>query len=153
MNENRNISGPIWGLIIGGALGSIIALLYAPKPGRELRSDIGKKTTEIINDSKKKTGELWAGAKTKAGTMLEGANSFLSTGKEKILTEAEKVKEAFKAGAEAYSEERSGDTESKRMGTGTTGTTTGTSSSGSTGSGRTSGSTHTTTTRGSQSRS
>jgi gas vesicle protein len=125
MSENRNIRGPIWGLLIGGAIGSVIALLYAPKPGKDLRSDISKKTNELVQDGKKKTNELWTNTKSKAGKMLEGANSMLSTGKEKLVTEAEKVKEAFKAGAEAYSEERS-DTGLNR--TSTTGTTTGTKS-------------------------
>ncbi|RPI15795.1 MAG: YtxH domain-containing protein [Ignavibacteriae bacterium] len=117
MSENRNIGGTIWGFIIGGALGSIIALLYAPKPGKDLRTDISKKTTEIINDGKKLSGEIWENTKTKAGSIYEGAGHMLSTGKDKLMNRADKVKEAIKAGAEVYNEERAGNGNTNTMST------------------------------------
>jgi gas vesicle protein len=108
MAENKNMSGTIWGFIIGGVIGSIVALLYAPKPGKELRTDITKRTNEIIEDGKKKSVELWETTKTKAGSMIDSAGNLFISGKEKIVTEAEKMKGAIKAGADAYGEERAG---------------------------------------------
>jgi len=41
----RNGIGFIKGLLIGGVVGSGFALLYAPKSGKKIRYDIGKKVT------------------------------------------------------------------------------------------------------------
>lgn len=105
MSENRRIGGTFWGFVIGGAIGGIIALLYAPKPGKQLRNDISKKTNEILEDGKKKSSELWESTKTKAGTMIDSAGHLFVTGREKVMSEAEKVKAAIKAGTDAYGEE------------------------------------------------
>lgn len=40
------------GLLIGGLLGAAAALLYAPKPGRELRGDIADKVSTVTDKSK-----------------------------------------------------------------------------------------------------
>jgi gas vesicle protein len=50
------------GLLIGGALGALAGILFAPKSGKELRSDIKKKGNEIIKDGK----EIYADASAKA---------------------------------------------------------------------------------------
>ncbi|KUG22662.1 hypothetical protein ASZ90_007557 [hydrocarbon metagenome] len=50
------------GLFIGGALGALAGILFAPKSGKELRSDIKDKGNKILNDGK----EIYADASTKA---------------------------------------------------------------------------------------
>ena len=40
------------GLLIGGALGALAGILFAPKSGKKLRSDIREKGREILNDGK-----------------------------------------------------------------------------------------------------
>jgi gas vesicle protein len=50
------------GLLIGGALGALAGVLFAPKSGKELRSDIKKKGNKIIKDGQ----EIYADASTKA---------------------------------------------------------------------------------------
>jgi gas vesicle protein len=50
------------GLFIGGALGALAGILFAPKSGKELRSDIKKKGNKIIKDGQ----EIYADASTKA---------------------------------------------------------------------------------------
>jgi gas vesicle protein len=50
------------GLLIGGALGALAGILFAPKSGKELRSDIKKKGNKIIKDGQ----ESYADASTKA---------------------------------------------------------------------------------------
>jgi gas vesicle protein len=51
------------GLLIGGALGALAGILFAPKSGKKLRADIREKGNEILNDGKKIYAD--AGAKTK----------------------------------------------------------------------------------------
>ena len=50
------------GLFIGGALGALAGILFAPKSGKDLRSDIKDKGNKILNDGK----EIYADASTKA---------------------------------------------------------------------------------------
>ena len=38
----------IGGLIIGGLVGAVIGILYAPKSGKETREEIGRKTDELL---------------------------------------------------------------------------------------------------------
>lgn len=92
--------------LVGGAVGSVIALLYTPKSGRHLRNDISRKTNEFIEESKKITSDTWNGAKEIAESHLDNANDFLNTGVEKIMRKTEKLKGAFKSGINAYNEER-----------------------------------------------
>ena len=50
------------GLLIGGTLGAVAGILFAPKSGKELRSDIKKKGDKILKDGK----EIYEDAGTKA---------------------------------------------------------------------------------------
>ena len=54
------------GLLIGGALGALAGILFAPKSGKKLRSDIREKGREILNDGK----EIYADASTKAKEII-----------------------------------------------------------------------------------
>ncbi|MBL8008284.1 MAG: YtxH domain-containing protein [Ignavibacteria bacterium] len=136
MDENKTAKGLILGFVTGGIVGAAIALLYAPKPGRELRNDIRlkkdellddtseylqiakTKATDLINEGRRKSEELISDAKKKAGTLIDDANSILNdakekatttigTTKEKIANESDRVKDAFKAGLDAFNQEKS----------------------------------------------
>jgi len=119
--------GLLIGLLTGGAIGAMLALLYAPKSGREFREEIKRKSGEalegadqylevakskavdIINEGKKKSERLISDAKKHAGTLLADAEKILTTAKEKggsVVEEGEKVKTAFRAGVQAYKDER-----------------------------------------------
>ncbi len=136
MSEERGLAkGLFIGLLAGGAVGGILALLYAPKSGKELRADIRQKKDElmddadeyldiakhkaqdIINEGKKRSEQLISDAKKKAGSLLDDANQILNVAKEKttnsydqakekIADESAKIKDAIKAGVDAYKEER-----------------------------------------------
>jgi gas vesicle protein len=54
------------GLLIGGALGALAGILFAPKSGKELRSDIKEKGSEVLKDGK----EIYADASTKAKEII-----------------------------------------------------------------------------------
>ena len=54
------------GLLIGGAIGVLAGLLFALKSGKELRSDIKEKGSEILKDGK----EIYDDANTKAKEII-----------------------------------------------------------------------------------
>jgi len=93
----KRINGFFMSFLLGGAIGSVIALLYAPKQGRLLRNDISRKTNDLIEEGKKITFDSWNSAKGKAESTIESANDFLNTGKEKIARKTEKIKGALQS--------------------------------------------------------
>lgn len=54
MNKDHAIGVGI-GLLAGAAIGGIIALLYAPRPGKETRELIKDKATDAVDAVKTKT--------------------------------------------------------------------------------------------------
>jgi gas vesicle protein len=57
------------GLLIGGALGALAGILFAPKSGKELRSDLKEKGSEVLKDTK----EIYVDASTKVREIIEEA--------------------------------------------------------------------------------
>jgi gas vesicle protein len=55
------------GFLIGGAIGAVAALLFAPKSGTELRADIRRKSREVYDETEEALGE-W---KTQAAEVVE----------------------------------------------------------------------------------
>ncbi|ULO05743.1 YtxH domain-containing protein [Paenibacillus sp. 19GGS1-52] len=60
----------LWGAVVGSVVGSVTALLFAPKPGKELRKDIAEgtastleKAQEIATQAGDKSVELYSKAK------------------------------------------------------------------------------------------
>jgi gas vesicle protein len=112
--------GLLIGLLAGGVIGAVVALLYAPKPGKELRADIKTKAgefiddaeeavavaktkaVEIINEGKKRSESLITEAKKRAESLLGDAEKILTEAKDRVGTEESRIKDAVKAGAEAY---------------------------------------------------
>jgi gas vesicle protein len=104
-------------LIIGGGIGAILALLFAPKSGVELREDIadvtrkglekgreaagqvGNYAGEYYEVAKDKTGELYNAAQEKAGELAGRA-------KDVATRTANPFTAAIDAGKKAYYEEK-----------------------------------------------
>ncbi|MDQ3020911.1 MAG: YtxH domain-containing protein [Bacteroidota bacterium] len=135
MDEHKTAKGLLLGFVTGGIVGASLALLFAPKSGKELRGDIKTKKDEflddtseylqiaktkasdLINEGKRKSEELISDAKKKASSLIGDANSILNDAKqkatntlgstkEKLSGETERVKDAFKAGIEAFNQEK-----------------------------------------------
>jgi gas vesicle protein len=131
MSENNVGKGLLIGFLAGGAIGAVLALLYAPKSGKELRGDIKEKADEylgeaekyiadakdkakdMINEGKKKSEKLISDAKVKSEELLKDAekifgeakvkaSSAINTGKENLESESGRLKDAVKAGVDAY---------------------------------------------------
>ncbi|PKN66604.1 MAG: YtxH domain-containing protein [Deltaproteobacteria bacterium HGW-Deltaproteobacteria-12] len=70
MDEQEKPQGHFFtGLLIGGALGVLAGILFAPKSGKELRSDIKEKGGAAFRDAK----EIYADAGTKTKEIIEEA--------------------------------------------------------------------------------
>ncbi len=70
MAEQENQQGHFFmGFLIGGVLGVLAGIFFAPKSGKELRSDIKEKGSEVLKDGK----EIYADASTKAKEIIEEA--------------------------------------------------------------------------------
>jgi len=79
MSSAKKIS--IVGFLIGAAAGSIIALLYAPKSGKELRSDIKNGTSDLLKKAAKRRDEIINKAKVVANTLNEKGEQLISSTK------------------------------------------------------------------------
>ncbi len=92
--------------LLGAGLGAIVALLFAPKSGRELREDIADTTrrgvdraSEGYQTAKERARELADKGREKASELIEHTKS--GVGKQK-----ERLSAALDAGKAAYLEER-----------------------------------------------
>jgi gas vesicle protein len=126
MSEEKNgiVKGLLIGFLAGSVVGAIAALLYAPKSGKELRSDIKKKagdfagdaseymrsartkTVDLINQGKNRSEQLISEAKQKAEHIMDDAEKVLTGIKERSSGEGGKIKAAFRAGMDAYKDEK-----------------------------------------------
>jgi gas vesicle protein len=104
-------------LLIGGGIGAIIALLFAPKSGEELRGDIADATRKGIEKSKEaaaqlqeKAGEYYEVSKEKAGELYQNAADKAGELSEKAKTAAANAANPFtaaiEAGKDAYTAEK-----------------------------------------------
>lgn len=85
-------------LILGGGIGAAIALLFAPKPGRELRQDIADaavksydETLEAATRVKEQTLEYYEAAMEKGGDVLDVVTEEASALKDEVKNDAAKI--------------------------------------------------------------
>lgn len=111
-------------LLIGGGIGAILALLFAPKSGQELRGDIADVTRKGIEKSKEaaavarerageyyevtreRAGEYYQAAQDKAGELKEKATELTERAKEAAVRSTNPFTAAIEAGKDAYTEEK-----------------------------------------------
>ncbi len=72
------------GLLVGGILGVVAGILLAPKPGKELRTDIKEKGETAIKDAKR----IYEDSRTRAKAALEAAKQRAEEIKDKVVKEA-----------------------------------------------------------------
>lgn len=104
-------------LIVGGGIGAIIALLFAPKSGQELREDLADATRKGIEKSKETASQLQEKAGDYYEVSREKASELYDTATEKAGELTEKAKAAaartanpfsaaIEAGKDAYTQEK-----------------------------------------------
>ncbi len=117
MKENSSTKGIVIGFLAGGVIGGLTALLYAPKSGKEMRSDIKKKSKELVHDgeqyldsAKTKASEIISDGRKKAEELIRDArskaSSILTNGRDYVTDEASRIKDAVKAGVDTFNDER-----------------------------------------------
>jgi gas vesicle protein len=99
MEENEKQQGHFFmGFLIGSVLGALSGLLFAPKPGKDLRAEIKEKGSEVLKDGK----EIYSDASAKAKEIIEEAKhqaKELKKEADRHLSEArQKAKEILASG-------------------------------------------------------
>jgi gas vesicle protein len=116
-SDDADISTKLTYLLIGGGIGAVLALLFAPKSGQELRGDIADATRkgidrtretatqvqaragEYYEATRERAGEFYAAAADKAGEIAETARNVAAS-------KGGQVQAAIDAGRRAYTEEK-----------------------------------------------
>ena len=112
--------GLLIGFIAGAVAGAITALLYAPKSGKELRSDIKQKAndlkrdagkfarharttaSDLINMGKSRADSAISDLSEQAEQILDDSDKALKDLRAKVSDESDRIRTAFRAGADAY---------------------------------------------------
>ena len=112
------------GLVVGGLIGTVVGILYAPKSGRETREEIGQKADELLAkvkeeyeyaaENSRKTYEaavkrlkaLEEKAMEKVEDVSEKVDELAGRGKDTLKEGKSRVKKAIEAGVEAFKEEQ-----------------------------------------------
>jgi gas vesicle protein len=127
-DSGDSISTRLTYLLIGGGIGAVIALLFAPKSGHELRGDIADATRKGIDKSREaahqigeRAGEYYQTGRERAGEYYEAtrdrASELYNQAAEKVgevahstrdaaTRQASTVAAAIDAGKKAYQEEK-----------------------------------------------
>jgi gas vesicle protein len=92
-DETKAIAGAF---LLGGLLGAGIALLYAPKSGRETRKDISKAAkrvkrdaVELVEDTIQSVDEFVGEVKEKASDIIERGVELSDTAKKEVVKSLE----------------------------------------------------------------
>jgi len=116
-DSGDGISTRLTYLLIGGGIGAILALLFAPKSGHELRGDIADATRKGIDRSREaaqqfgdRAGEYYEATRTRAGELYsqaaERVGEVAQTAREAASRQTGTVAAAIDAGKKAYQEEK-----------------------------------------------
>ena len=116
-DSSDSISNKLTYLLIGGGIGAIIALLFAPKSGQELRGDIADATRKGIDRSREaaqqlgdKAGEYYESTRDRAAEIYsqaaERVGEVAQTARETAARKTGTVTAAIDAGKKAYQEEK-----------------------------------------------
>ena len=92
--DDSNVTTKLTYLLIGGGIGAVIALLFAPKSGQELREDIADVTRKGIEKSKETAAQLQERAGEYYEVGRERASELYQTAQEKAGEIGEKAKSA-----------------------------------------------------------
>jgi gas vesicle protein len=115
--EDASVTTKLTYLLIGGGIGAVIALLFAPKSGQELREDIADATRKGIEKSKEAASQIQERAGEYYEVTREKASELVQTAQEKAGELTEKARSAaarsanpftaaVEAGKEAYTAEK-----------------------------------------------
>ncbi len=104
MSDDRgsNASGVILSFLLGGLTGAALAILFAPRSGRETRDMLGEKLREGAERGK----EFREHVTTKGREIVDDAAEYLNKQKESAERRRDRLSAAIEAGRQAYREEK-----------------------------------------------
>ena len=127
-DSGDNISTRLTFFLVGAGIGAVLALLFAPKSGEELRNDIadatrkgidkskeaaqqlGAKASEYYDTARETAGEYYEATRERAGELYETATAkageVVSTARDAATRQAGSISAAVEAGKKAYVEEK-----------------------------------------------
>jgi len=92
--------------LAGAGVGAALALLFAPKSGRETREIIARTASEGREYLTTKVGEGRQYVEQTTRKVSDDVSSFIDKGKEALARQKEQISAAFEAGKAAYREEK-----------------------------------------------
>jgi gas vesicle protein len=115
--RDEGISAKLTYLLIGGGIGAILALLFAPKSGQELRGDIADATRKGIDRSREaaqqlgdRAGEYYEATRGRAAELYsqaaEKVGEVAQTARDAATRQTGTLSAAVEAGRKAYQEEK-----------------------------------------------
>ena len=117
-DSGDNISTRLTYFLVGAGIGAVLALLFAPKSGEELRNDIADATRKGIDKSREAAaqvgretaGEYYEATRERAGDLYDTATTkageVVAKTKDVVSTQAGSLSAAVEAGKKAYVEEK-----------------------------------------------
>ncbi len=116
-DSGDSVSNKLTYLLIGGGIGAVLALLFAPKSGHELRGDIADATRKGIDRSREaaqqlgdRAGEYYEATRGRASELYsqaaEKVTEVAQTAREAASRQTGTVAAAIDAGKKAYQEEK-----------------------------------------------
>src|SRR6185295_3173359 len=100
-DHGSNASGVILAFLLGGLTGAALAILYAPRSGRETREMLGDKMREGADRGR----ELRDKAVAKGRELYDDATDYVEKQKDTLDKRKERLAAAIEAGRQAYREE------------------------------------------------
>jgi gas vesicle protein len=91
---------------IGATVGAVVALLFAPKAGRELREDLADATRKGVDRARETGAQLSNRAGEYYETAASRAGELASSARDAAARRGERFTSAIDAGREAYREEK-----------------------------------------------
>jgi gas vesicle protein len=126
--DGDNISTRLTFFLVGAGIGAVLALLFAPKSGEELRSDIadatrkgidrskeaaqqlGTKATEYYETARETAGEYYEATRERAAELYDTATAkagdVVAKTRDAATRQAGSISAAVEAGKKAYVEEK-----------------------------------------------
>ena len=105
-SEDASMSTQLTCFAIGATLGAVVALLFAPKSGRELRQDVADATRKGVDRARETGTQLSARAGEYYETAASKAGELATTAREAASRRGELFSSALEAGRQAYRDEK-----------------------------------------------
>jgi gas vesicle protein len=106
MNNNNGGGDKLAFFLAGAGIGAVLALLFAPKSGRETRELIARTATDSRDYINNKVSEGKQLVEQKSRRISDDFTSFVDKSKEAVQRQKEQLTAAFEAGKQAYREEK-----------------------------------------------